>query len=60
MENGGCYAKAWTKLYGLYSEVFHYNLMKRAAASKKTPLDLVESENNLEYLKLIAESMFAA
>lgn len=60
MEHDGCYAKAWNELYKLYNKVFHYDLKKKAAKNKVKPLDLVEKENNLEYLKMLAESMFAA
>ena len=54
------YAKAWNRLYHFYNKVCHQNVKSRATRRHLKPLDVVEQENNLEILKILAENLFVA
>ena len=54
------YAGAWNKLYKLYNRVCHQNLKSRATRRHVKPLDVVEQENNLEILKILAVNLYVA
>lgn len=60
LAHNGCYAESWNKLYRLYNKVCHQNIKSRATRRKVSPLDVVEQEDNLEILKILAVNLFVA
>lgn len=59
MNHENCYEQAWNDLYKLYNKVMHQNLKSRATRRHIKPIQVVENENCLEILKLLADSLYA-
>lgn len=60
LKNGGCYQKSWNMLYKMYNKVMHQNIKSRATRRNIKPIDVIDSEGNLEFLKVLAENLFVA
>lgn len=60
MEHEGKFHEAWCELYKLYNKVNHQNIRSRATKRHLKPIDVIEQEDNLEILKILAENLFAA
>lgn len=59
--NGNCFEESWNKLYKFYNKVCHKNIKARVTRRRaKTVLDVIESDNDLEILKILAENLFVA
>lgn len=56
--NGGCFEASWNTLYRAYNKALHQNVKSRATKRKCRPLDVVDTENNLEILKGLAVKIF--
>jgi len=60
MAHDNSYEKSWNVLYRLYNKVMHQNVKSRATRRHIRPLEVVEQENNLEILKILAVNLFVA
>lgn len=60
MAHEGAYELSWNRLYKMYNKVCHQNIKSRATRRHIRPLDVIERENNLEILKILADNLFVA
>ena len=60
MAHDNSYAQSWNTLYKMFNKVAHQNIKSRATRRKVKPLDVIEQENNLEILKILAVNLFVA
>lgn len=60
-KNGNCFEESWNKLYKFYNKVCYKNVKSRATRRHaKSVLDVIEQDNDLEILKILAENLFVA